>query len=202
MKLSYERKKAWYGYLFISIWLIGFIFLFLMPFISSIRYSLSKVAIQRGQVGMEWVGFQNYIELFTQNTEFLPAFTGTLTSVIVRTPLILVFSLFIAMILNQEFHGRFLARSVFFLPVILSSGIALEILNSNAFMGLVTGGDRTASLFATQSLQDALMGAGMSPSTVQSIQDMVDSVFQVCWQSGIQILIFLACSPSQNPCTK
>lgn len=51
MKLSYERKKAWYGYLFISIWLIGFIFLFLMPFISSIRYSLSKVAIQRGQVG-------------------------------------------------------------------------------------------------------------------------------------------------------
>ena len=192
MKLSYERKKAWYGYQFISIWLIGFIFLFLMPFISSIRYSLSKVAIQRGQVGMEWVGFQNYIELFTQNTEFLPAFTGTLTSVIVRTPLILVFSLFIAMILNLEFHGRFLARSVFFLPVILSSGIALEILNSNAFMGLVTGGDRTASLFATQSLQDALMGAGMSPSTVQSIQDMVDSVFQVCWQSGIQILIFLA----------
>ena len=82
MKLSYERKKAWYGYLFISIWLIGFIFLFLIPFISSIQYSLSKVTIQRGQVGMESVGFQNYIELFTKNTEFLPAFTGTLTSVI------------------------------------------------------------------------------------------------------------------------
>ena len=190
MKLSYERKKAWYGYLFISIWLIGFIFL--IPFISSIQYSLSKVTIQRGQVGMESVGFQNYIELFTKNTEFLPAFTGTLTSVIARTPLILVFSLFIAMILNQEFHGRFLARSVFFLPVILSGGIALEILSSNSFMGLVTGGDRTASLFATRSLQDALLGAGMAPSTVQYIQDMVDSVFQVCWDSGIQILIFLA----------
>lgn len=192
MKLSYERKKARYGYLFIALWLVGFVFLFLVPFISSIQYSLSKVTIQRGSVGLDWVGFQNYIDLFTANTEFLPALTETLSSVLLRLPLILVFSLFLAIILNQDFHGRFLARSVFFLPVIISGGIAIEILNDNYFMGLVTGGDRTASLFASRSLEDALLSAGLTVSTVESIQSIVDSVFQVCWDSGIQILIFLA----------
>ncbi len=192
MKLSYERKKARYGYLFISLWLVGFVFLFLVPFISSIQYSLSKVSIQRGSVGLEWVGFQNYIDLFTANTEFLPALTETLSSVILRLPLILVFSLFLAIILNQKFHGRFLARSIFFLPVIISGGIAIEILNDNYFMGLITGGDRTASLFASQTLEDTLLSAGLTVSTVDNIQNIVDSIFQVCWDSGIQILIFLA----------
>ena len=192
MKLSYERKKARYGYLFISLWLVGFVFLFLVPFISSIQYSLSKVSIQRGSVCLEWVGFQNYIDLFTANTEFLPALTETLSSVILRLPLILVFSLFLAIILNQKFPGRFLARSIFFLPVIISGGIAIEILNDNYFMGLITGGDRTASLFASQTLEDTLLSAGLTVSTVDNIQNIVDSIFQVCWDSGIQILIFLA----------
>ena len=104
MKLSYERKKSYYGYLFISVWLIGFILLFLIPFISSVRYSLSEVSIQPGQVGMKPVGLKNYIELFTKNAEFLPAFTKTITSVIAKMPLILIFSIFIAVILNQNFH--------------------------------------------------------------------------------------------------
>lgn len=85
-----------------------------------------------------------------------------------------------------------MARSIFFLPVIISGGIAIEILNDNYFMGLITGGDRTASLFASQTLEDTLLSAGLTVSTVDNIQNIVDSIFQVCWDSGIQILIFLA----------
>ena len=72
-KLSYERKKSYYGYLFISIWAIGFIFFFLFPFITSIRYSLAEVSIQQGYVGMDFCGLDNYINLFVKNPEFLPA---------------------------------------------------------------------------------------------------------------------------------
>ena len=192
MKLSYERKKSYYGYLFISVWFIGFIILFLIPFIASVRYSLSEVTVQPGQIGMKPVGFKNYIELFTKNAEFLPAFTETLTSVIARMPLILVFSIFIAVILNQNFRGRALARAIFFLPVIISGGIAIEIMNGNYFMGLISGGDRTSAMFETQSVGNMLLSAGLSPSTVDYIQGIVDSVFQLSWNSGIQILIFLA----------
>lgn len=191
-KLSYERKKSYYGYLFISIWFVGFLVLFLSPFIQSVRYSLSKVTIEQGYVGMQWVGFKNYINLFTENTDFLPAFTGTITSVLMKTPLIIVFSLFIAVILNQKFHGRVLARALFFLPVIISGGIAIEIMNGNSLLNLASSSDTASAMFQSKSISDMLLSAGLSPTAIDYVQNTVDSIFQLCWNSGIQILIFLA----------
>lgn len=191
-KLSYERKKAYYGYLFISVWAVGFVLLFLLPFISSIRYSFSSVSIQQGYIGLESVGWKNYTDLFTKNTEFLPAFTNTITSVLVKVPLILVFSIFVAMVLNQNFKGRTLARAIFFLPVIISGGIAIEILNGNYFLSLISSGDRAASMFESHSVAQTLMNAGIPQSAVDYIQGLVNSVFQLVWNSGIQILIFIA----------
>lgn len=191
-KLSYERKKSYYGYLFISIWFVGFLVLFLSPFIQSVRYSLSKVTIEQGYVGMQWVGFKNYINLFTENTDFLPAFTGTITSVLMKTPLIIVFSLFIAVILNQKFHGRVLARALFFLPVIISGGIAIEIMNGNSLLNLASSSDTASAMFQSKSISDMLLSAGLSPTAIDYVQSTVDSIFQLCWNSGIQILIFLA----------
>lgn len=191
-KLSYERKKSYYGYLFISIWFVGFLVLFLSPFIQSVRYSLSKVTIEQGYVGMQWVGFKNYINLFTENTDFLPAFTGTITSVLMKTPLIIVFSLFIAVILNQNFHGRVLARALFFLPVIISGGIAIEIMNGNSLLNLASSSDTASAMFQSKSISDMLLSAGLSPTAIDYVQNTVDSIFQLSWNSGIQILIFLA----------
>ncbi len=192
MKLSYEKKKSYYGYLFISIWAIGFILLFLLPFISSVRYSLSEVSIQQGYVGMENVGFKNYIELFTKNTEFLPAFTGTVTGVAVKAPLILVLSIFIAVILNQKFKSRTFFRAIFFLPVIISGGIAIDIINGNYFLGLISSGARADSMFRSQTITGALLSAGIPQTAVDYIQNAVESLFGLLWNSGIQILIFLA----------
>lgn len=191
-KLSYERKKSYYGYLFISIWFVGFLVLFLSPFIQSVRYSLSKVTIEQGYVGMQWVGFKNYINLFTENTDFLPAFTGTITSVLMKTPLIIVFSLFIAVILNQNFHGRVLARALFFLPVIISGGIAIEIMNGNSLLNLASSSDTASAMFQSKAISDMLLSAGLSPTAIDYVQNTVDSIFQLSWNSGIQILIFLA----------
>lgn len=178
--------------MFISLWLIGFIFLFLSPFISAIRYSLSDVAIESGYVKQEWVGLKNYTELFTKNSEFLPAFTGTLGHVLVKTPPIIIFSVFIAVLLNQNFHGRTLVRSIFFLPVIISGGIAIEIINGNYFLSLISSGARSSGMFQSQSIEAALLSAGIPQTAINYIQDIVNSVFQLSWNSGIQILIFLA----------
>lgn len=199
MKLSYERKKSFYGYGFISIWAIGFILLFLIPFINAIRYSLSDVSIQRGALGLKPVGFQNYIDLFVKNSEFLPAFTETLTSVAVSTPLILVLSVFVAVILNQSFKGRTFFRAVFFLPVIISSGIAIDIINNNYFLSLISSGTRTVSMFGSQTISEGLISAGIPQSAVEYIQNTVETVFGLVWNSGIQILILLAGLQSISP---
>ena len=199
MKISYERKKTYYGYFFISLWLIGFVVLFLRPLITSFRYSLSEVKIEQGYVALKNIGFKNYKDLFSKNAEFLPAFTGTLSSVIVKTPLILIFSLFVSLILNQKFKGRFLARAIFFLPVVISGGVAMKIINGDYFMGLIMSGDRSSMMFESSSLQEMFADSGVPQTAISYIQGMVDSIFQLSWVSGIQILIFLAGLQSISP---
>lgn len=191
-KLSYERKKSYYGYAFISLWAVGFIFLFLLPFITSVRYSLSSVTIKQGYVGLKACGFNNFVNLFVKNPDFLPAFTETVTTVAAKSPLIIIFSLFIAVVLNQKFKGRTFFRAVFFLPVIIAGGIAIEIINGNYFLGLISSGDRSNALFQSQSIAASLTSAGIPQTAVDYILKTVDEIFGLVWNSGIQILIFIA----------
>lgn len=191
-RISYERKKSYYGYLFISVWAIGFIFFFLFPFITSIRYSLAEVSIQEGYAGLEFCGLDNYKNLFVKNPEFMPAFTDTVISVAVKSPLIIVFSLFIAVVLNQKFKGRTFFRAIFFLPVIISSGIAIEIINGNYYLGLISSGGRSNALFESQSIAEMLINSGVPQTAVDYIIGTVNEIFGLLWNSGIQILIFIA----------
>ena len=183
-KLSYERKKSYYGYAFIS--------LFLLPFITSVRYSLSSVTIKQGYVGLKACGFNNFVNLFVKNPDFLPAFTETVTTVAAKSPLIIIFSLFIAVLLNQKFKGRTFFRAVFFLPVIIAGGIAIEIINGNYFLGLISSGDRSNALFQSQSIAASLTSAGIPQTAVDYILKTVEEIFGLVWNSGIQILIFIA----------
>lgn len=191
-KLSYERKKSYYGYAFISLWAVGFIFLFLLPFITSVRFSLSSVTIKQGYVGLKACGFNNFVNLFVKNPDFLPAFTETVTTVAAKSPLIIIFSLFIAVVLNQKFKGRTFFRAVFFLPVIIAGGIAIEIINGNYFLGLISSGDRSNALFQSQSIAVSLTSSGIPQTAVDYILKTVEEIFGLVWNSGIQILIFIA----------
>ena len=191
-KLSYERKKSYYGYLFISAWFVGFVIFFLFPFITSIRYSFAEVSIQQGFVGMKYLGFENYKNLFIKNPDFLPAFTDTITSVLVSLPLIIVFSLFISVVLNQKFKGRTFFRAVFFLPIIIAGVIAIDIINGNYFLGLISSGGRSEALFESKSIAEMLVNSGVPQTAVNYILEIVNSVFNLIWSSGIQILIFLS----------
>ena len=191
-KLSYERKKSYYGYLFISAWIVGFVIFFLFPFITSIRYSFAEVSIQQGFVGMKYLGFENYKNLFIKNPDFLPAFTDTITSVLVSLPLIIIFSLFISVVLNQKFKGRTFFRAVFFLPIIIAGGIAIDIINGNYFLGLISSGGRSDALFESKSIAEMLINSGVPQTAVNYILEIVNSVFNLIWSSGIQILIFLS----------
>ena len=191
-KLSYERKKSYYGYLFISAWFVGFVIFFLFPFITSIRYSFAEVSIQQGFVGMKYLGFENYKNLFIKNPDFLPAFTDTITSVLVSLPLIIVFSLFISVVLNEKFKGLAFFRAVFFLPIIIAGGIAIDIINGNYFLGLISSGGRSEALFESKSIAEMLVNSGVPQTAVNYILEIVNSVFNLIWSSGIQILIFLS----------
>lgn len=105
---SYERSRKISGIVFILPWLIGLAVFFIRPILSSLFYSFSEVNIDNGIV-TSFVGVDQYRELLTKDTEFLPALLDAFQLLITDVPLILALSLFIALLLNQEFHGRTLA---------------------------------------------------------------------------------------------
>lgn len=191
-QLSYEKKKASYGYIFISLWLVGFLLLFLVPFINAIIYSFNELDIEPGELHMTFVGWQNYLRAFTEDADFLPAFTGTLTASVVQTPVTVLFSLFVAILLNANFKGQGIARAIFFLPVVIMSGPVVAVMNYDVFFNTLVSGDRASAMLTITSTQDILQSLGVHSLIADYIVNITNQLFNLSWSSGIQILIFIA----------
>lgn len=192
--LTYGRRRQLCGWGFISIWLLGTVMFFLIPLVKSLWYSFNTVTIKPGMIKTEWKGLEKFIFAFDD-----PDFTGALGSTVLetlwKTPLILIFSMFIAVILNQKFRGRALARAVFFLPVIIVTGPVFKIISGD----IDATGSRSADQFSTMmstNLVDELMQFlgiyGISDKMSLIISAVADNIFGIVWSSGIQIILFLA----------
>ncbi len=194
--IPYEKRKGLYGFGFISLWLIGTLYFFIYPLIESLIYSFNETTVTPGKMEMEFIGFDNYVNAFRQDQYYLPALTEMLKSTLLKTPLILIFSIFIAVILNQKFKGRTFARAVFFLPVIIATGPVIDIINGNMSTGGYAGGsDQFSTMFETNLVDQLLNFMGIyniSDTLTETINTLTSDIFNLVWNSGIQILLFLS----------
>jgi ABC-type sugar transport system permease subunit len=191
-KMSHAERKAWTGFFYVLPWFIGFIYFFADPFIRSLIFSVSDVELTVGGAKLTFVGLQNYRFAFTGDSVFVRELTASLRQMATNTPLIVIYSLFIATVLNQRFVGRLFARAVFFMPVIIASGVVISILRGDAFSRSVISGERVSALFEGGGIGVVLLRSGLPVEMIQFIQQTVNSIFELSWRSGIQILIFLA----------
>ncbi len=192
-KTSYERKNELAGLMFVLPWLIGFVFFFAKPFVQAIIFSFNKISFpDGGGISYRFIGAANYMKAFTEDPQFVRDLTESLVSMASRVVIILFFSLFIAMLLNGKFRGRTFFRAVYFLPVIIASGVIIDMLNSNEMAKMLLSGDRNSILFQASGLQKILMSSGFDNSIVTMILNLVNNIFSLSWKSGIQILLFLA----------
>ena len=122
MKMAYEKRKSMYGYCFIALWFVGALIFFLIPVVESLLYSFQEITPDTGGMVGSWVGMDNYNYAFNVDPNYRQYLVKVLKDTAWKTPLILVFSLFVAVILNQKFKGRTFSRAVFFLPVIIATG--------------------------------------------------------------------------------
>lgn len=192
---TYAQQKAFWGVLYVLPWLLGFIFFFLIPLISSLRYSLSTITANAQGMNIEFIGFKNYIEALTINTSFNRTLAESIINMVVNVPLIVIFSLFLAVLLNQKFFGRSFARAVFFLPVILASGVILTLESSSLIQAVNdqnAGGSGAINAFSSFELQSMMLEAGVSETIVLYLTGAVDRIYEIVSLSGVQILIFLA----------
>lgn len=195
-RLSYERKKSLYGYGFIALWALGSIYFFIIPLINSLVWSFHDTTVQGTGMKLENFGIQNYVNAFRKDQNYTLELVNMLKSTALRTPLILIFSIFVAMILNQKFKGRTFARAVFFLPVIIATGPVIDIINGNMSTGGYAGGSEQFSTMFETNLVDQLLNFlgiyNISDSITETINTLTSDIFNLVWNSGIQILLFIS----------
>nr|WP_300658321.1 sugar ABC transporter permease [uncultured Acetatifactor sp.] len=189
------KRKAISGYLFILPFILGFLIFMVRPFFQSLYMSFSNVEVSPQGINSVFAGLVNYKRAFTVDTEFNRMLTEQLGKMVVNSFAIMVFSFFVALILNQKFKGRALVRAVFFLPVIISSGVILGVEYDNALLsGLQntiensTGGGTSI----TGAIENILTTAGIGTKAFEIVFEVVDGIYDVAIASGIQIIIFLS----------
>ncbi len=186
-----KRRKSRWGYLFVLPWMLGFLFFFAAPVIQSLWYSLSDIKMSDTGFALTFVGLNNYAFMLLKDSRFVPMLTDAVLEMLYKVPLIVILSLFISVLLNQKFRGKGLFRSVFFLPVIITSGVTYVMLQG-IINGNTLGATQNAYIFQSAGLREAMLGASLPLWIVNFINEIVNRVFALIMESGVQILLFLS----------
>ena len=192
--LSFEKKKGLIGYFFLFPVILGILLIFLPNLILTIRFSLNDVEIVAGQgYSLIWRGIKYYKDAVTVDAGFIPTLVESYKTTLVNVPVIVIFSMLIATLLNQKFRGRAIARIIFFLPVILSTGILLEaegtIMGNVNSAGIDTGASINELSF---NMSELLTSLNFNESLIGIVESAVSNIYNILISSGIQIYIFLA----------
>lgn len=199
--LDLTRKRAAMGYLFVLPFIIGLITFFLVPLVQSFIFSLNKLEVAEGGYNLIPMGFENYNRALRVHASYVRDLWESVRYMIANVPLIIIFSFFAANLLNQKFKGRSLARAIFFLPVIVTSGVMLvvdsgDLLQSSLGM---TQTDGTEGAFRAVELARLLLQTRLSERFIDYIIGAVDAIYDIVSASGVQILVFLAGLQSISP---
>lgn len=172
------------GLLFISPWLIGFMVFMAFPLGYSLYMSFHNVEILATGIKTSFEGWNHYkFILFTSGGILYNDLIPFLIQSLMMLPVIIVFSLMIAIVLNQRFAGRGFFRGVFFLPVIFASGQLVQ--------EFLSQGEGKLN-FLDQYNISGIIAENLPKTLATPIVAIMDSFVLVLWYSGVQILIFLA----------
>ena len=189
-----QKRKAISGYLFISPFLLGFLVFMAKPFFQSLWMSLCDVELGAGIINPVFKGLKNFKHALTIDPEFNRLLVEQISKMCVYSLAIMVFSFFVALILNQKFKGRALVRSIFFLPVILSSGVILGLETNNQLMANLASSieETTTGVSVTVALENILRTAGVGTRAFEKVFEVIDNIYDIAIASGIQIIIYLS----------
>ncbi len=208
---SLDKKKARAGWIFVLPFLLGFVILYLPIVFDSIKYSFNEINIQTGGgYVLEYVGLKNYQEAIFVDASFVRTLTSGIQQLIFDIPAIVIFSLFMAVLLNQKMLGRAAFRAIFFVPVILSTGLVAEIDAGNQLLdymssseSIATGSEQqdnsVAEIITATDLSFLFRNMAVGTELVEYVASAVNNIYNIINRSGVQMLIFLAGLQSISP---
>ena len=207
-RLGLLEKKALSGWLFVLPFVIGIIFVYAPIVWNSIMISFSDVKFTSNGMELTWNNFANYTYMFNEDKWFAKTLIDGLKDLVLQIPAIVIFSLFMAIILNQKMTGRAVFRAIFFLPVILSTGIIDSIDSNSAFMAALENsqggvdnntGEEAGGIISALDIESLLGGIKIGTELVTYVVSLVNNIFDIVSRSGVQMLVFLSGLQSISP---
>ena len=200
LRFSMASRQAVKGYLFILPWLVGFACFYVVSIVMTLKFSFSELSLNpTGGYLTSSVGFANYAEAFTSHATFLQTLVSSVGDMVIDVPLIIFFSLFMAILLNRKFKGRGLVRAIFFLPIILSSDAISDALSRS--LTLMNGGLSTVSSEMASATSGGMSvsyyislfeNLAMPADILEYLVGAIDRISSIVSASGVQIIIFIA----------
>lgn len=188
--LTYRVREALSGYAFVVIWVVGFALFTLIPLAQTLFYSLNQVTISATGINLQFVEWQNYTRALFTDPTFVELLIQYAVETLFSVPIILIFSLIVALFLNLDFKFKGLFRTIFFLPVVITSGPVIQ--------ELVSQGAATVPGFAfSETITDFL--AELPTYLSNPIEYLLTSFILILWFSGVQILIYLSSLQKIDP---
>lgn len=188
------RRRERLGYLYVLPFVIGFFAFVFFPMLQSLVYSFHNLVLD-GKLDLTFVGVENYKRAFLVDTDFRQMLLNAVGNMALNVPIILIFSMLVALFLNGKFAGRSFFQMVFFIPVIVSSGILPGLMAGDRVRASIINaasmtGD-SVSMFNTTGMSDLLKSVNLPAEFVDYIMFAITNILEVINSSGIQILVFL-----------
>ncbi len=188
------RKRDRAGYIFTLPFILGLLFIFIPAVINLFRFSLNDIQVLTGGRGyrLDFVGLSYYQKALMEDPKFNRMLVELLGTVLVQTPVILIFSLLIASILNQNFKGRAVARMIFFIPVVVSTGVIAYVQNN--WVSVMTVSDLGNALTGGEGagLYDILSQVNVGQGLIQVVISAAAGLNKIVRSAGMQIFVLLA----------
>lgn len=189
---SIEKRNSRNGFLFTLPWAIGVLIFFIFPMFQSVYFSFADVNVTTSGFITKFIGFKNFGYALYESPQYVENLVDSLTEFSYKIPIILILSFIIAVVLNGKFKGRTFFRSVYFIPVIIAGSIAMTFLGGNETieeMGQVT---QSAYLDGLIDFEKIFLQMGIPTETTNFIFGYIDQIFDLVWDSGVQIVLFIS----------
>ncbi|MGA0875616.1 MAG: carbohydrate ABC transporter permease [Bacilli bacterium] len=182
--LTNRQREALTGYAFISVWLVGFIFLTMIPLFESLVYAFNRITIVGGEgIRLTFIAFDNFVQVFSTDLTFLSRLQNFVFEMLLFVPVMNILAILIAILLNRQFKFRGFFRAIFFLPVIITSGpVIAELLRQGA--GTLPALTESGLLTILEQILPPFLNGPM--------QSLFSQIIFMLWFSGVQVVLYLA----------
>lgn len=185
------RRQQRAGLLFLLPWIIGFLLFFLKPMVESFWFSLCNVTVEDSGISTVFAGLQNYRQIILDDSFFVMNLFSVSLSIVEQVIVCTSVSLLIAVVLVSNFRGRTVFRAIFFLPIVLTSGVVYSMIGV-VVDGLGLGNATNAYMASTVSASTLMIQAGLDSGVVGLLEKMASATFSMILNCGVPILLYIS----------